>query len=180
MGERETLSKSKSGKLKLDYFDGANRTVVTWEPVKGGIIETFYDDIGAVTRQSLLEHEHAIDAASLFMKEKAITAEEDSNYTDVQLKKPCPQCGKELLKRVAGEAALPHQAPIMPIYVCKGCATKSYYLSDDYLEYLISNNNDKFSEQEKKEMADNRVTFRNELKEYIIRIFASKHFMRIR
>jgi hypothetical protein len=68
----------------------------------------------------------------------------------------------------------------MPLYSCTGCSTKSYYLTRDYLEYLVDNNNSMFEAAELSELSKDKNAFMSELEAYIIRIFASKKIMCIK
>ncbi len=100
------------------------------------------------------------------------------DFTEIKLNKQCPSCASYSLSRDIDFDK--QKVPIMPTYVCAQCQGKSYYLSDSYLNYLVSDNSELFSEKELKEMTSNKEAFLSELKEYIIRIFASKRIIRIK
>lgn len=70
--------------------------------------------------------------------------------------------------------------PVMPLYYCTNCSKQSYYLTNTYLEYLIYNNKGLFTNKEQVELQNDEEAFIAELKEYIIRIFASKKIMQIK
>ncbi len=70
--------------------------------------------------------------------------------------------------------------PVLPLYICKNCKTQSYYMTDEYLGYLVDNNRGLFTETELGELAADKKRFMEELKGYIIRILSSKKIASIK
>jgi len=60
------------------------------------------------------------------------------------------------------------------------CKAKSYYLTDEYLEFLVDSNYNMFSDDEQREIERDKNAFLKELRAYIIRIFASKKIQSIK
>ncbi len=184
MPDYARLSRSDDGRVKLEYSKDGKERIALWEPFGVGVFETIFDKDGAVLFQNLLYNQgnkqsmiegllkKHLDSVNI---DKATRTE----YTEVKLKKKCPGCGAMLLERVIDLKDDPN-VPVMPIYVCSGCKTRSYYLSDAYLEHLLKTNESLFSQEERSYMDSNKTGFVDELKEYIIRIFASKRIMRIK
>ncbi len=178
------LSRSRDGKVMLQYQHGGERRVALWEPLSGGAIaETIFDSEGAVLRMSMLKGGtdcageidcHMGRLISQAKLDRVLTGE----YSDIRLKKSCPSCGAGPLSRFRGDDGA--NLPIMPVYVCGSCSGKCYHLTDPYLEYLVTNNRDLFSAQEQTQLDADKAAFLAELKEYIIRIYASKRIMRIK
>lgn len=72
------------------------------------------------------------------------------------------------------------EVPVMPIFICKKCSQKHYSLTDEYLKYLVLSNKQLFESAELKEIDTDLESSINTLKEYIIRIFASKRISKVR
>ncbi len=175
------LSKNGKGKARLDYIENGGKRTMLWERVRDGVIETVFDGNGIVVKE--LFHKSGDSAevfADTFMKEKGIPKSERGQYSEVKIGKNCPGCGEDSLVRIAESAEDSTKVPITPLYKCSKCGKRSYYLSGEYLDYLVVNNRALFSEQELKELDSDKEKFMTELKEYIIRIFASQKIMRIR
>ena len=179
------ITRNGKGKIRLDYSEGESRRAVLWEPMDGGVVETVFDGDGIVIRQILMPQKNREDTdfhLIRFINSNGIKDARESNetLTEITLKKQCPGCGNPELKRFTENLTDPKKAPVMPIYVCTSCKAHGYHLSDRYLEYLVDVNNSLFSEKERAEFAKNRSAALSELREYIIRIFASKKIARIR
>ncbi len=113
------------------------------------------------------------------LKEANVSETKEAQYSDVKFSKPCPKCGQYELLRYVDAFAGKSDAPIMPLYHCNNCNTKSHHLTNEYLEYLVENNAALFDDKETSELSKDRSAFMTELKGYIIRIFASKKIMSI-
>ncbi len=182
MGANEaTLSRNGAGKVKLEYaHDGQKRTVL-WEPLGSGTVETIFDGEGAIALQRIFSDKIDKEAqVARFIKAEKIAGVRQGDYSEIRFNKKCPTCGADSLQRLAETISDSSKMPVMPIYVCGSCKGKSYYLTDSYLEHLISNNVDLFEENERKALDSDKGAFVKEIKEYIIRIFASKRIMCIK
>lgn len=177
------VSRSKNGKVKLEYVQDGKKRTALWEPMCNGVVETIFDDSGAVLRQVLLP-EKAGEGADCHMQrlisELKVMKTAEKEFSEVKINKKCPTCDSDSLVRFTEGITDTTKAPVMPTYICKSCNGKSYYLTDDYLEYLVSNNKEMFEPKELAEMEKDRGAFIHELREYIIRIFASKKIARIK
>ncbi len=170
-----------SNVYKLECVTEGRKTYMTWELRKEAVLETVFDGDGAVLRQRY-EKLAAEDIERIInnkIAESMIPKVEHAPYTGITISKPCPKCGAKALKRYA-ELHKENPVPVMPLYVCSECGTKSYYLTDEYLDDLVKEHRELFTDQELKELDSNHEGFINELKEYIIRIFASKKIMCIK
>jgi hypothetical protein len=103
-------------------------------------------------------------------------------YKQIEMKAKCSGCGNIGLVRELDT----HQAksivdvPVVPIFVCKKCGHKHYSLTDQYLKTLVASNKDLFEPSELEEINKDGYGSINTLKEYIIRIFASKRISKAR
>ena len=168
-----------SERLKIEYSEGANRRIRLFEVANNKILETIFDDDGAVMRISILQSKDLESALSEFLNslpEKVDKVEKP--YEEIKLKKQCPYCGSDALARSINIEK--GQVPIAPIYECKNCSEKSYYLTEEYLQYLVLCNKELFEKQELRQLEANEKEFLGELSEYIVRIFASKRIKRIK
>ncbi|MCL5430146.1 MAG: hypothetical protein M1504_01555 [Candidatus Marsarchaeota archaeon] len=178
------LSMGEKGKVRLDYSEGNGGRVALWEPFDNGVLETLFDTKGGILKQSLMEikdkKEDVAAAGVGLIVERTSSRITNGKYSEISIDKKCPSCNKSDLSRIASTVNDSSKIPVMPMYECRSCGSQSYYLTDEYLEYLVTNNRDLFSENEAKELASQRGATLNELREYIIRIFACKRINNIR
>jgi DNA-directed RNA polymerase subunit M/transcription elongation factor TFIIS len=182
-GKVGRISMSNDNKVKLEYEDDGKNRIVLWELFKGGLLETVHDQQGAILKQSIFKNEKnniLNDRIGSVIKKALITKTTESEYIEVKLDKKCPSCGNQPLKMVSDFSQGKSNVPVMPIYKCTECNGKGYYLTDEYLEQLITEQAALFTSKEKEEMEANRVAFKAQLNEYIIRIFASKRIIQIK
>jgi len=104
----------------------------------------------------------------------------DCKYKRVRLDKVCPACKKDALERQLDAVNTIKEIPIIPLYVCSDCGERSYYLTKEYLLYLVETKRELFDKGEAAEYEKDSKKFVDELKEYVIRIFASKRILCIR
>lgn len=171
--------------MKLEYVQDKEKRFALWEPFGNGVVETIFDAHGAILKQEMFPENQnpqiEIDNyMKRFMKQVHLNDLVDETYSEIKLDKKCPTCSNDSLTRIMDLDTKEPNVPILPTYLCTSCKGKSYYLSDAYLEFLVSNNTTMFSDAERKELEANREAFLHELKEYIIRIFASKRIIRIK
>jgi predicted RNA-binding Zn-ribbon protein involved in translation (DUF1610 family) len=178
---RILVSEGKGGRVRIDYCTGDRNETRMWEPAGNGILETTFNADGHILRQRLLRAEPAEvrRASDAFIAELAPDSVVHAEFEEVKLNKNCPKCGKACLRRYAEERSSSEMLPVMPIYACAACGTKSYLLTDEYLDYLVTNNREMFTQDELRELDGSRDKFMAELKGYIIRIFASKKILSI-
>jgi len=173
------LSKDDKGHVKLEYTSGGKTVARIWETRDRGTLEIMFGEDGSILFQKMSRfngdelNQRIADA----MSEAGISQTEQAEYSDVKLNKPCPKCSEQNLQRYTEAFFSKNEVPIMPLYHCPGCSTKSYHLTEDYLGYLVDANMEKFTGEELKQMGLDRNAFMSELKAYIIRIFASKRIM---
>ena len=167
-----------SSVYKLEYVSKGKKAYITWEQKPEAVLETVFNGEGAVVQQkyakmagSDIEHE-----ISSIIENNMIAKVENGQYENISISKPCPKCGAKALKRDA-DIHKENPVPVLPIYICGNCGAKSYYLTDEYLEYLVMGHMELFTKEELNELDKGRGAFMKELKEYIIRIFASKKIM---
>ncbi|MDE1856736.1 MAG: hypothetical protein KGH98_01485 [Candidatus Micrarchaeota archaeon] len=172
------LSTSVDGKRRLTHKD----STYLWEPAGSGILETRFNKNGHITDQNLFkkgmfDFERRLSEVAT---EIGAVKFEEAPFSDVEIDKRCPKCSATALKRYYEQNRNSSDLPIMPIYICASCGTKSYFLTDAYLERLVNSNRQLFSQQEAAELEKDAERFMKELKGYIIRIYASKRIIEIR
>ena len=173
MTENIYIASSREGKFRIDYTSNGKWLIEEFETIKEKqILETTYNANGEILNQKFLKGATTMLANSFASKlgSKVLT----KNYEEIKLAKPCPVCNKNALKKEK------ISIPIVPTYICDSCGAKSYNLTNEYLSKLAYENIHLFSDLEIKELKENNQKFMNELKEYIIRIFASKHITNIK
>jgi hypothetical protein len=173
----------RKGNVKLEYLHNGEKRIRLWEKKDADkVLETTFDSEGSILVQVPIKQDGAaIDyRVRQTVKEAGASKVVKTEFTGVRFNKPCPKCGEFGLARYVEAFASNEDIPVMPIYYCKGCKSQSYYLTDAYLNYLIENNSSLFEQQELAELSKDRAAFTNEIREYIIRIFASKKVLCIK
>lgn len=101
-------------------------------------------------------------------------------YKHIEMKAKCSSCANVGLTRELDmkPAKSIVDVPVVPIFICEKCGHKHYSLTDQYLKILVANNMHLFEANEMEEINKDRDGSINTLKEYIIRIFASKRISR--
>lgn len=130
--------------------------------------------------QQLLNSTTAEQCMNLTLSAASVHTASEKTYEEVKLNRQCPHCGGTSLVRFANSVMTSKELPVMPIYSCNACTKRSYYLTDEYLAFLVKNNKALFEGAELAELEKDSQAFMHEMKEYIIRIFATKHIARIR
>ena len=160
---------------RIDYKIDNLSYIDTFSIIDGHILHEHLDSNGALLDQELFKdgniHVH-IDALLNRIKCEAKTGV----YETVYLKKSCPKCGNTSLNRYFDGK----NVPIVPVYRCMNCSSNSIFITDEYLSKLVKNNGNLFDKKEIEELSKNNDYFMSELKEYIIRIFASKKILSIK
>jgi hypothetical protein len=175
------VSKDEKGRIKLEYLQGSEQRIRLWEPFNNGLLETTFDNSGSVLLQKMLKSQADVLKLRLdeSLREAGVSQTKETQFSDVKINKPCPNCKQYNLSRYIEAYATKNEVPIIPIYYCSNCKKQSYHITNSYLEYLVENNMSLFSDSEILELKGDRSAFVSELKGYIIRIFASKKIMSI-
>ncbi|HUY70273.1 MAG TPA: hypothetical protein VMV00_01750 [Candidatus Baltobacteraceae bacterium] len=174
------VSRGDSGEIKLEYSAPDGNVRKLWERVSDSILETMFDSEGGILEQRL--HKGGANAEEFLSNESKTHKLElkESKYESIRLDKSCPTCNTPNPSRHVEAFRSAGEVPVMPTYHCKQCATKSYYLTEGYLDNLVRGNSSMFTGNELKELQADEAAFKAELKAYIIRIFASKRIVCIK
>ena len=176
------ISEGPGHSVRLDYRDGDVSMTLLWEPVaKGHVLETKFSSSCSILDQRLIKLGNAAvkDIAEAFMEQHSLEPLE-TVFEEPKLEAKCPSCGSGRLDRYAKSVKSPNSVPVMPIYQCRECGAKSYHLTDAYLKKLAVSNPGMFELKDLKSMAEDEERFIKELREYIVRIFASKKILSIK
>ena len=147
-------------------------TVFLWEPVRGSFLETFFDPDGAVMDQRRVDSP-VEERIAVILSSSSASLVDCSGFSEIVLKRECPKCGRYPLRRcLDGRAS--GSVPVIPLHYCSACGSRCYMLTEKYLENLVERNRQLFNAQESESMDGDRRAFMSELRENIIRIFASK------
>jgi transposase-like protein len=175
------ISKDNKGRTKLEYTQADEKRFLLWEKRSGKLLETLFDQNGAILIQRLTAlNEDLINKKISEISKMTNSSVAEASFSEIKFNKPCPKCNADSLERYVDAFASKGDVPVMPLYYCKSCKSKSYYLTDSYLEYLIENNKSLLSESELSELGNNGNAFVSEVREYIIRMFASQKVICIR
>ena len=177
MGNRIAfVSGDGKGRVKLEYMKNGSDRILSWNVKGDKALETVYDTEGAILiqRPVKLDSEGVDKRIKDVLKATGLETAQKTEFIGITLKKPCPKCNEYALASLADSFPSSEEVPVMPIYQCASCKARSYYLTDQYLEYLVENNRELFSEQDVSALSSGKDAFLSELREHIIRIFASK------
>ncbi len=176
--EEARLARGPRGEARFDYRHEGKTNTLLIEKAGNGILESLFDEKGAALKQIMLKGGQSAVEEEVKELSKRIGHLESTEYKEVTLQKDCPHCGSSPLSRSIDFGK--GEVPVVPTYICAKCGGRSYYLTDQYLRSLVFENKHLFSEEEERELNANEEVFIKELKEYIIRIFASKKIIAIR
>ena len=160
---------------RLDYSGISGSSSCTIERYGGGTLRTYFDKEGAILHREPVDPKKGIEEIAMETARLLGTPVKGGEYSPVKLSKPCPTCAASTLIEHRDSSV-----PIMPIYVCTSCGAKAFMLTDEYLSQLVRENLRAFSDAERKELETDPGKFSDELREYIIRIFASKRIIGIK
>lgn len=174
--------RSPDGRLKADFYRDNEKLTVLSEKIKGGFLVTEFNCDGEVLLQSLESIDNGISALKRHLSiDDSCNIVDTEAYEGINVNAECSKCGKRNIRReldMLDTEAL-SKIPTMPMFVCTSCGQRFYSLTDNYLKELIHSSIDLFTEEELAEKGKDEDAFVNELKEYIIRIFASKKVMKV-
>lgn len=172
-----SIGRSQDGRIRIDMDENGVPSTMLLEPIKGGgFLRSIFSVGGGVILQTVMK----LDGNDIEKYiEKLCRTATSCEYKEVFLEKPCPSCGEKPLKKPYRAVPL-SEIPVIPIYMCQKCGSRSYYLTKEYLSYLVEEKKELFEPLELEGYHKDKDKFMDELKEYIIRIFASKRILCIR
>jgi hypothetical protein len=173
------LAKKANGDVRLDYFLGKDKRMRVWERIGAATLETTFREDGAVLMQGIVESPKVEERIADTIVEAGGGIPVIVDYTGVVLDKACPWCQKKALVRFTEAYRSRAEVPVVPLYHCRECRGKSYYLTDEYLTHLISSNPEMFDGADVERFKSDGKAFLSEMKAYIISSFASKKVKRI-
>ncbi len=177
-----TVSESPGHAIRLDCSDEDVSITLLWEPVgPHHVLETKFSNGGAILDQRLIALKDGTirDITESFMDQNSMEPREGV-FEEPALGAACPACGSKDVVRYAKTVSNPDTIPIMPLYLCRSCAARSYHLTDEYLKRLAKRNPELFEAKDLTEFERNEERFIKELREYIARVFASKKILAIK
>jgi hypothetical protein len=173
------IGRKKNGDVRLDYSIGGVARVRTWEPRGPVALETTFRADGAVLLQTIVQTAKVKEKIEEIITDSGSARPVEVEYRDVVFDRACPWCGKHALVRFAEAYRGQGEVPIIPLYHCKECRGRSYYLTDEYLLHLIASNPDLFESADIERFKKDQGGFLTEIKAHVISSFASKKVKRI-
>ncbi len=170
------MSRGEDGIVRVDHEAEGALISETFEAAAGGVLHSSFNSNGELLDQRLLRgaanaDKRAEDFVSGLRSEALPT-----DYSAIRLQKRCSKCGAPQLER--DTSGLDSDVRVVPVYVCGSCKARHFHLGDAYLSKLVKSNKALFSESEVAAFEKEPEIFMEELKEHIIRIFASKRIMK--
>lgn len=174
------ISEGPDRTAQLKYTEGGSSFTRIWEQLDGKyLLETLFSHDGAVLDQSILQSDKQPMSFAKQFIDGIHTETVEVAYGEVKLDKSCPKCSGSI-HRVAKAGMKVTDIPIMPLYMCAECSSKCYYLTEEYLNHLVSRKESLFLDTEIALYKTDTESFINDLKQYINRIFAAKHIYEIK
>ena len=176
------MSESPEHSVRLDYAEGSASITLLWEPMPDNcVLETKFSSTGAILDQKLVRLSSSTlkEMVDTFMEQHSLEPRE-TVFEEPRLEAACPSCGSHDIVRYIKAAKGSKSVPVMPMYACRNCGAKSYYLTDEYLKKLVRQNPGLFEGKDLGELDKNEERFIKELREYIARVFASKKILSAR
>jgi hypothetical protein len=151
------------------------------EETKMGTLITEFKDSGEVLDQVLSDTRDAKPALVGYLKGRGVPDFSESGpYEKVRVGARCTKCKGEIARELDLRKAKDiGRVPVIPMFICMNCGSRFYSITDSYLRKLISRKSGLFSAEELRAMEMNEREFVGEVKEYVIRIFASKKITRL-
>lgn len=173
---------SGDGRFRTGLVEPAQDAFVLVEKTAKGVLLSKFSVDGELLDQDYSKIGGPIEKLKDYLKTEELAVKKVSSYTHVAVNATCDSCGKKSIKREF-DLVEPNRilnVPVVPLFVCTSCRKKFYSMNKGYLKKLISNNVDLFEPEEVKNKDISRDEFVEEMKENIIRIFASKKITLIR
>ncbi len=151
------------------------------EPTKRGVLITQFSDSGEILNQ-VYSKGGKVDSLLYAYLGSAFNPKviEVDSYSRIALKVHCTNCKGRVVREL--DLKKPEEiddVPVIPIFSCESCRKRYYHISDRYLRHLVEGNPDMFEKDELAEKEKDNDAFINTLKEYIVRVFASKKISRL-
>ena len=171
----------KENAVRMDAENGEGKATTLLENLGGGLVlASVFDHEGNLLSRKVVNTGSEGTAAIERQVSTGFETITQGNYRDIVLEKDCPKCGNKGMARSTDISNSIADVPVMPLVICQSCGTKGYTLSDSYLREMVMANKELFSSKEQEELERDAAGFMAELREYIIRIFASKRIFYIR
>ncbi|MCL5420030.1 MAG: hypothetical protein M1354_04105 [Candidatus Marsarchaeota archaeon] len=151
------------------------------ERTRKGVLVTEFSQGGGVLNQTYMDGSDAGEALSRYLGTGfAVVVKNTGDYPGVELKARCTGCGGRVVREL--DAMMPEEigdVPVVPLFSCAMCRKRFYSMTDSYLRRLVDANISLFEAGELAEKAKDSDAFINTLREYIVRILASKKMSRL-
>ncbi len=158
---------------RVDYYEAGELFIETFEESGNHVIRTSFNRAGEVLGREMLPSRSRAHSklATDFANAKGNPVA--TEYAEIDVLKPCPKCGGSLAYEDSRADV------VLPVLVCGSCRSKSFCLTDEYLAKLVKLNKVLFDDSERKMMDESPDAFKAELRDHIIKIYASKHISKI-
>lgn len=180
---RISTSISVDGRLRTcEYPSDEGNCFCVAEATGSGTLITRFKSSGDVLDQTCDLSKDAKSVLCDYLKgEGALDFTNSGAYERVAVDARCGRCKGEIIRGL--DLKNPEEirsVPVVPIFVCKGCGRRFYSMTEAYLTRLAHRQSFLFSADDLKEMKKNEREFINNVREHVIRIFASKKITRLR
>jgi len=174
---------SVDGRLRTcEYASDEGNCFCVAEATGAGTLITRFKSGGDVLDQTCEVSKDAKSVLCDYLKgEGAIDFTNSGAYERITVDAKCDRCKGEIAREL--DLKKPEEirsVPVVPIFVCKSCGRRFYSMTDVYLTRLARRQSSLFSANELREMEKNEREFMTNVREHVIRIFASKKITRLR
>jgi hypothetical protein len=176
--------KNGSGRYKTDFYEtkiSVMSAFLVAETTSKGTLLTEFLQNGDVVNQVYRQSKDSLEEMRAYLGKNDIKINEKVPYAPLKIKSKCHGCGKEEMRRELESvpAEKISDVPVVPIFVCGGCGKRYYTMNELFLKNLVAMNKDLFESADIKEMQKDEDAFIHNLREYVIRTFASKKIARL-
>lgn len=141
---------------------------------------TEFNPKGEVLAQTFFKGRDVVADLSAYLQGEKLELIDVANHDPVVMNARCEKCGNLGLARELDQLQTKtmKDVPVLPIFLCAKCNQKHYTLTEEYLNGLVEANKHLFEPEELMEIDTDPEATINTIREYIIRIFASKKISR--
>ncbi len=173
-------SRSPDGRIRTERYEKNGFRFCAADPVAGGTLITEFNPKGEVLAQTFFKGRDIVADLCTYLEVEKLELIDVANHDPVMMNAKCEKCGNLGLARELDrlQTRTIKEVPVLPIFLCAKCNERHYTLTEEYISRLVEANKHLFEPEELMEIDTNQEATINTIREYIIRIFASKKISR--
>lgn len=159
----------------IAYTDKGIERFSLFEKTSHGVLITDFDGNGSVLSQIHRKNNDLENGADAYLLGRGVDARY-LDYDSLKINAVCVDCGSKNIRRDLDfvEMSKLNDVPVVPLFSCGDCKARLFYMTDEYLAALVKSNPNLFDKSEIEKRDKDWDVFINELRQYIVSIFAMK------